>query len=405
MERVFVTGMGVASPLGCDVEIFWERLKQGQSGVSALEGEEFAHLRTRIGARVPPYNEADYYDRKDGRRMSRTSQLALVAAHHAIQQAKLDQIDPVRVGIMIGSSIGGFSASDYFYRDYYRSGRESPFVIPTCMNSGPSSQVSIRYGYQGPLMSVDAACSSAAHSIGYAMAMIRSGIVDVVVTGGADSPFTTGVMAGWCAMRALSERNDSPAAACRPFSADRDGLVLGEGAGVLILESERSARQRQQPMLAEMLGYGATSDGHHITQPIAEGPARAMQAAMADAHLTPDQIDYVNAHGTGTPWNDGTETAAIKLALGDHAYQVPVVSNKSALGHSIAGSGALELIGCVLSLRDQQVPPTINFHVPDPECDLDYVTSGCRHLPMQHIMSNSFSFGGSNAVLIVGVCN
>jgi len=402
MQRVLVTGIGVASPLGCTIETFWTRLTQGHSGVIALEGEEFAGLRTRIGARVTDFREEDYFERKEARRMSRTSQLALIAAHHAVQQANLSDIDRSQVAVLIGSSIGGYSASDHFFRDYYASGRESPFVIPICMNSAPSSHISIRYGFQGPLMAVDAACASAAHAIGYAANLIRAGVVDIAITGGADSPFTTGVMAAWGAMRVLSERNDNPAEACRPFSADRDGLVLGEGAGVLVLESERSVQQRKQPVLAEIIGYGATSDSYHITQPTQEGPARAMQQALNDAKLIPEQIDYINAHGTGTPWNDRTETAAIKTVLGTHAYQIPVVSNKAALGHSIAASGALELIGCILTLRDQTIPPTINYHVPDPECDLDYVTTGCRQKTVCYVMSNSFAFGGSNGAVIIG---
>ncbi len=401
-ERVLVTGMGVASPLGCTIETFWSRLIEGESGAVALDGEEFAHLRTRIGARVTGYREEDYFDRKEARRMSRTSQLALVAVKQAVQQARLMEADPTRIGVIIGSSIGGYSASDYFFKDYYASRKESPFVIPICMNSAPSSSVSIRYGFQGPLMAVDSACASAAHAIGHAIQLIRAGIADIVVTGGADSPFTTGVMAAWCAMRVLSERNDTPAEACRPFSADRDGFVLGEGAGILVLESERSAHQRQQPALAEMLGYGASSDGYHITQPTPEGPTRAMRLALKDAQLAPEQIDYVNAHGTGTPWNDRTETEALKTVFGPRAYQIPVVSNKAALGHSIAASGALELIGSILTLRDQVIPPTINYRVADPECDLDYVTAGCRTAEVHYVMSNSFAFGGSNAALIGG---
>jgi 3-oxoacyl-(acyl-carrier-protein) synthase len=311
-------------------------------------------------------------------------------------------VDYQEVGIMIGSSIGGFSGSDQFFKSFYQRGRLSPFTIPISMNSGPSSNVSIKYRFQGPLLNVDAACATAAQSIGYALSMIRNGILQVAVTGAADSPFAPAVVAAWAALRAISSREDCPSEACRPFSADRDGMVLGEGAGVLILEAESHALNRGIPILAEIKGYGASADSNHLTQPTQDGPAKAMLRALKDAGLDAKDIDYINAHATGTVWNDRNETQAIKEVFGEHAYQIPVVGNKAALGHSIAGSGALELIGCILSLRDQFVPPTINYKVPDPECDLDYVIEGKRSLPLRNVMSNSFAFGGSNAVLIVG---
>jgi 3-oxoacyl-(acyl-carrier-protein) synthase len=328
----------------------------------------------------------------------------MVAAAQAISEAKLDDgvSDPSEVGVLIGSSIGGYSAADSFFNDFYTGGRVSPFTIPISMNSGPASNVSIKYGFQGPLLNVDAACATAAHSIGYTFNMIRSGSLQVAVTGAADSPFSPGVVAAWFALRAISSRDETPAEACRPFSADRDGMVLGEGAGVLILEAESHALRRGIPILAEIKGYGASADSNHLTQPSQHGPVKAMRRALEDAELSPDDIDYINAHATGTVWNDANETKAIKEVYGEHAYQIPVVGNKAAFGHSIAGSGALELIGCILSLRDQVVPPTINYKVSDPECDLDYVTEGRRSLHVHNTMSNSFAFGGSNAVLIVG---
>ncbi len=402
-ESVVVTGMGVASPLGCSVAALWEGLLAGRSGVVALAEPEFAGLRSRIAARVPPFETGSYFDRKEARRMSRASQLALVAAAEAVAQSGLCEggADLDRVGVMIGSSIGGFSAADPFFRDYYQRGRISAFVIPISMNVGPSAQVSIRYGLKGPLFTVDAACASAAHSIAYAFNLIRVGMLPAAVAGGADCPLSRGVVEAWCSMRALSERNDDPAHACRPFSADRDGLVLGEGAGVLVLEAESHARARGAPVLARLAGYGASGDSHHLTQPSQDGPARAMRSALADAGLAPEEIDCINAHATGTRWNDRVETSAIKDAFGAHAYRMPVVANKAALGHSIGGSGALELIASILSLRDQRLPPTINYTTPDPECDLDYVTEGARPHAMRHVMSNSFAFGGSNAALIV----
>jgi beta-ketoacyl-acyl-carrier-protein synthase II len=403
-ERVVVTGMGVSSPLGCNLTDFWEDLLAGRSGVGALEGTIFAGLASNIGGIVQGYEERQYFDSKEARRLSRSSQLGLVAAQQAVSSAGLDgaSVDRSEVGILIGSSIGGYSAAEPAIAGFHAQGRISPFTIPVSMNAGPAANVSIKYGFQGPLVNVDAACATAAHSIGNAFRMIRRGELQAAVTGAADCPFAPAVVAAWSAMRALSTREEAPAEACRPFSADRDGLVLGEGAGVLVLESESHALRRGVPILAEIKGYGASADSNHLTQPNLTGPAMAMSRALADAGLTVEEIDYINAHGTGTEWNDKNETRAIKEVFGERAYRIPVVSNKAALGHSIAGSGALELIGCVLSLRDQLVPPTINYRVPDPECDLDYVAAGKRNLALNNIMSNSFAFGGSNAVLIVG---
>lgn len=403
-EKVVVTGMGVTSPLGCNVAEFWNGLLRGQSGVRSLDGTLFSGMQTRVGAAVWDYNESNFFESKDARRMSRSSQLAIVAAEQAISDAKLDDgnVDYPEVGVLIGSSNGGYSASDQFFKSFYTRKRISPFTIPISMNSGPASNVSIKYGFQGPLLNVDAACATAAHSIGTAFNLVRRGNLQVAVTGAADSPFAPAVVAAWAALRAISSRDDPPAQACRPFSADRDGMVLGEGSGVLILEAESHALRRGVPILAEIRGYGASADSYHLTQPTKDGPVKAIRRALADAGLGSNDIDYINAHATGTEWNDKNETRAIKEVFGARAYEIPVVGNKAALGHSIAGSGALELIGCILSLRDQVVPPTINYSVPDPECDLDYVTEGSRKVQLQHIMSNSFAFGGSNAVLIVG---
>ena len=403
-ERVVVTGMGIASPLGCNLTEFWDGLVAGKSGVRSLEGDIFSGFHTKIGAVVQGYDVSQYFDSKEARRISRSSQLALVAAEQAILTAKLDDGNIVReeIGILVGSSIGGYTAADPFIKTYYEHDRISAFTIPISMNIGPGSNISIKYGFQGPLLNVDAACSTAAHSIGHAFNMIRSGNLQVALTGAADSPFAPAVVAAWSALQAVSKREDTPEEACRPFSADRDGMVLGEGAGILILESESHALSRGVPILAEIKGYGASADSHHLTQPTQQGPVKAMRRALEDADLDLKDIDYINAHATGTQWNDKNETKAIKEVFGERAYEIPVVGNKAAFGHSIAGSGALELIGCILSLRDQIVPPTINYKVPDPECDLDYVTEGKRSLLLRNIMSNSFAFGGSNAVLIVG---
>lgn len=396
--------MGVASPLGCDLAEFWNGLVGGRSGVGFLDGTIFSDVPSKIGAVVRGYEESQYFDSREIRRISRSSQLGLVAAGQAVSGAHLNNgsVELMEVGILVGSSIGGYAASDQFFKSYHSTGRLSPFTIPISMNIGPGANISIKYGFQGILVDVDAACSTAAHSIGYAFNMIRSGMMQLAVTGAADSPFSPAVAGGWLALHAVSKRVDSPAEACRPFSADRDGMVLGEGAGILVLEAESHALRRGSPILAEIKGYGASADSSHLTQPTQKGPVLAMKRAMVDANLTLDDVDYINAHATGTEWNDKNETKAIKEVFGERAYEIPVVGNKAALGHSIAGSGALELIGCILSLHNQIVPPTINYKVPDPDCDLDYVTEGSRKLPLRNIMSNSFAFGGSNAVLIVG---
>lgn len=403
-ERVVVTGMGIASPLGCSVNEFWDALVAGKSAVRSLEGGIHAGMSTGIGAVVDGCEAGKYFDAREARRMSRSSQLGMIAAVQAVSQANLEKgsISRDDVGIMVGSSIGGYSSAANFYETFYATRRLGPLTIPISMNLGPGSNISIRFGFRGPLVNVDAACSTAAHSLGYAFNMIRNGTLQMAVTGAADSPFSPAIVEGWVALRAVSSREDNPAEACRPFSGDRDGMVLGEGAGILILEAESHALKRGVPILAEIKGYGASADSHHLTQPNQQGPALAMRRALNDAGLGIENIDYINAHATGTEWNDANETKAIKEVFGDRAYEIPVVGNKAAFGHSIAGSGAIEMIGCILSLRDQLVPPTINYKVPDPECDLDYVTEGKRSLPLKNIMSNSFAFGGSNAVLIVG---
>jgi 3-oxoacyl-[acyl-carrier-protein] synthase II len=376
--------MGVASPLGCSLDEFWNGLVSGRSGVGTLEGSIFSDLPSRIGGMVRGYEEGKYFDAREARRMSRSSQLGLVAAAQAVVNARLEDnaVDRDEVGVFVGSSIGGYSASDPFFKKYYAENRLSPFTIPISMNIGPGANISIKYGFQGPLVDVDAACSTAAHSIGYAFNMIRREFAGGCHRRGRLPLLTRG---GGCldgAARSL-HRVDCPEEACRPFSADRDGMVLGEGAGILVLEAESHALRRGVPILGEVKGYGASADSSHLTQPTQKGPALAMKRALADAGLTLNDIDYINAHATGTEWNDKNETMAIKEVFGERAYEIPVVGNKAALGHSIAGSGALELIGCVLSLRDQVVPPTINYKVPDPECDLDYVTEGSRKVKLE----------------------
>jgi len=387
-QRVVVTGLGAASPLGCSVRSFWDGLLSGKSGVVALTDLDLSECRTRIGARVAGYDPTLHFSRRDLKRLSLTSQMALVASDEAIKSANLkaDQSDFQRLGVVLGGATGGFVGVESILRTYViEKNISDPLTIPILMNNAPASNISIKFGFKGPLLTVDAACASSPHAIGYAFNMISFGLLPIVLTGGADSSICASLIHAWSKLRALSERNDSPAGACRPFS----------------LESERSALERGARILAEITGYSATSDGYHLTQPSVDGISEAMRLCLNNAGLSPLEIDYINAHATATRWNDKTETAAIKNVFGSRAKDIPVVGIKPAIGHSIAACGALELISCVLSIRDGIVPPTINIKVPDPECDLDYVEEGARKCNVRHAMSNSFAFGGSNAVLVV----
>lgn len=404
MNKVVITGLGVVSPLGMSVKDFWRGLLAGRSGIKRITEFDLSRIKVKIGGMVKGYDPDEHYAKKEQRRISRSTQIALIAAAEAVQDAEIDlgEGDPYRKGVILGTSIAGFTSVEPFFEKYFLEDWEGhPFIIPKVMNNAPASNISIKYGLKGPLLTTDAACASAAHSVGYALHQIRSGGMDVALVGGADSGLSPAVMKAWTKLRVLSSRNDTPEQALRPFSADRDGMVLGEGAGILVLESEAHAKARGAQIYAEITGYGATSDGHHITQPSVDGPAAAIRIALGDAGLNSEDIDYVNAHATGTPWNDNNETTAIKQALGEHAYKIPVVGIKGAVGHSIAATGALELISVALTIKEGCLPPTINVFEPDPECDLDYVTDGPREAKIQHAVSNSFGFGGSNGVIAI----
>ncbi|HET7037442.1 MAG TPA: beta-ketoacyl-[acyl-carrier-protein] synthase family protein [Thermomicrobiaceae bacterium] len=403
-QRVVVTGIGIVSPLGAAVEEFWRASLAGESGVVSITDLDLANCRTKIGARVAGYDPGCHFSARELQRLSFTSQLALVAAHEALTGCGLadDGCRRAAAGVILGTAAGVVDALKPLDRYFFEHNTiRDPLTIPRGMCNAAASNLSIRFGLKGPVMTIDAACASSAHAIGYAYNLIRTGMLSLAVTGGTDSAISELVVYGFSCLRALSERNETPAQACRPFSRDRDGTVLGEGAGILILESEQSALERGAPILAELTGYGATSDGFHLTQPALEGVSEAMRLALADAGLEAADINYINAHGTATLANDKIEAAAIRQVFGDAANDVPVVGIKPAVGHSIGAASAIELISCVLSIRDSFVPPTLNFMVPDPECDLDCVPEGARRREIRHAMSNSFAFGGSNAVLIV----
>ena len=405
-HRVYVTGIGVISPLGLDLPTTWEGITQGRSGVDFLTAFDTEGFDTRFGAEVKGFDPESYLDRKDARRMDRFAQFAAVAAQQACGQAVLEpnREDPYRVAVIVGSGIGGISTLSQQFAVLSERGprRVSPFLIPMMLGDMASAQVSMITGSMGANYCPVSSCSSGADAMGQAWEMLRTGREDVVLAGGAEAPLVPVSVAGFNSLRALSRRNDSPAQASRPFDISRDGFVIGEGAAVFVMESEASAARRNVEPLAEVRGYAATSDAHHLTEPsiTGESAANAMLMALAQAEIDPSEVDYINAHGTSTPLNDKHETKAIKMALGEDAYRVPVSSSKSMTGHLLGAGGALEAAICIMAMRDGVVPPTINLDEPDPECDLDYTPNQARSREIAVSMSNSFGFGGHNSVLV-----
>ena len=403
LESVVITGMGVVSALGTGVDTFWENLRAGETGVRAITAFDVSGRRVQIGAAPVGFDPEARLTPRERDRMSFTSQMAAVAAEEALGQAGLLECEERRAaGVILGSSMSSATASERFYKRFYETGRFSPAVIPMCMINAPASQVAIRFGLHGQLLTVDAACASSTHAIGLAFHLIRTGMQSIVVTGGADAALNPVLLEGWAALRVLSECNDDPEHACKPFSLNRDGFVLGDGAGILVLESASSARARGARILAALHAYGFSSDAHHLTVPHEDGQVAAMERALATAGLAPDAIDHINAHGTGTPINDRVETSATKRVFGDCAPSIPIVSIKGAIGHLLGAAGAVEVIASVLSSMHDCVPPTRNYQESDPDCDLDYVPGGARDVAVRTVLSNSFAFGGSNASVVIG---
>ena len=406
LHRVYITGIGVISPLGLDLPATWEGITQGRSGVNFLTSFDTEGFDTRFGAEVKGFDPESYLDRKDARRMDRFAQFAAVAARQACEQADLDPTgeDPYRVAVVIGSGIGGISTLSQQFAVLSDRGprRVSPFLIPMMLGDMASAQVSMVTGAMGANYCLVSSCSSGADAMGQAWEMVRHGREDIVLAGGTEAPLVPVTVAGFNALRALSRRNDSPAQASRPFDNSRDGFVIGEGAAVFVMESEESAARRNVQPLAELRGYAATSDAHHLTEPsiTGESAANAMLMALAEAEIDPSEVGYINAHGTSTPLNDKHETKAIKMALGEDAYRVPISSSKSMTGHLLGAGGALEAAICIMAMRDGLVPPTINLNEPDPECDLDYTPNQALRREIDVSMSNSFGFGGHNSVLV-----
>ena len=403
-----VTGMGIISPLGLDVTTTWDGIVNGRSGVDLITAFDTEGYDTHFAAEVKGFDPEDYLDRKEARRMDRFAQFAAVAAQQACRQAGLStgDVDPYRVGVIIGSGIGGISTLSQQHEILISRGpkRVSPFLIPMMLGDMASAQVSMVTGSMGANYCAVSSCSSGADALGQAWAMIRRGQEDIVLAGGSEAPVVPVAVAGFNALRALSRFNENPAGASRPFDLHRDGFVMGEGSAVLVLESEESANRRGATILGEIKGYAATSDAHHLTEPMATGEsaARAMGKALDEANVTTSEVDYVNAHGTSTPLNDHHETMAIKVALGEDAYRVPVSSTKSMTGHLLGSGGALEACFCLLAMQNSLIPPTINLAEQDPDCDLDYTPNTARKQELNVSISNSFGFGGHNSVLVFG---
>ncbi|HEX7795425.1 MAG TPA: beta-ketoacyl-[acyl-carrier-protein] synthase family protein [Vicinamibacterales bacterium] len=404
MRRVAITGMGVVSSMGVGLGPFWDGLMASRSGTRRVSLSDPNLLSVQIAAEVPDFDPEKHLTGISIDMLDRFSQFALVAGSEAMRDAclTLEEHEHDRAGVSIGTGVGGATTQDVLYRRYYaeKIARAHPFSIPRTMNSAAASQVGMNYGLRGPGICVSTACASGGHSIGEAFEMIRVGRADVMLAGGADAPITAPVFKVWEAMRVLANPPDA-ATACRPFSRDRQGIVIGEGSGVLVLEDWERARKRGVRIHAELVGYGATADAGHITQPGIDAPAHAIKLALTEAGLRPDQIDYVNAHGTGTRLNDATETTILKRAFGEHAARLAISSTKSMHGHAMGASGAIELIATILGIERSVAPPTINYSEPDPECDLDYVPNEPREMRIGAAISNSFAFGGLNAVLAV----
>jgi len=408
-RRVVITGTGLLTPVGLDVQRSWAALLAGTSGAGPITLFDAGQYAVRFACEVKGFDAGEYMDRKEAKRTDRFSQFAIAASVQAMREAGLDEsrdgIDADRFGVIMGSGIGGINTFEEQHSKLVERGpsRVSPFFVPMFISDIAAGLVSIRYGAKGPNYCTVSACASSAHAVGNAFRSIKHGEADLMLAGGTEASVTGLTVAGFASMTALSERNDSPETASRPFDATRDGFVLGEGAGVMVLEELEHARARGATIIAEVVGYGQTADAYHITAPAegGEGAVRAMRLAMKEAGVGPESVDYVNAHGTSTPANDKNESAAIRTVMGDRARDVIVGSTKSMTGHTLGAAGGIEAVISALVCREGRIPPTINYSTPDPDCDLDYATGGMVERPVRVALSNSFGFGGHNVCLAV----
>ena len=406
-RRVVLTGVGLVSALGLDTESTWSGLLQGKSGVGPITRFDASDFSSRIAAEVKDLDPLDYVDTKNARKMDLFILYAIVASDVAVKNAGLSvtKENAERIGVYIGSGIGGFGTIEAQHTNYLNKGprKISPFFIPASISNLATGQVSIRLGTTGPNSATCTACAAGCHAIGDSFKIIERGAADVMIAGGSEAAITPMGVGGFAAMRALSTRNEEPERASRPFDRDRDGFVIGEGSGIVVLEELEHARRRDAPILAEIVGYGMSGDAHHITAPPEDGSGavRVMRATLEDAGVDPSEVDYINAHGTSTPPNDRIETRAIKTVFSDHAYKVPISSTKSMTGHLLGAAGGLEAGVSALVLQHQIIPPTINLENPDPDCDLDYVPGTAREAEIRYVLSSSFGFGGTNACILL----
>ena len=404
--KVVITGLGAVAPNGNNVDTFWSALIAGESGINTIGSYDTTDHSVTIAGEVKNFDYEDYFDRKTARKLDRFSIFALVAAKEAIKSANLDssKLDPDKIGVILGSGVGGVATLVEQENVLQSRGpkRISPHFVPKMIANIAAGHIAIEWNLKGPNQTIASACASATDAIGIALRLIQAGDADAIITGGAEASVLPLTIAGFANMRALSTRNDDPAAASRPFELNRDGFILSEGSGILVIETEDHAKARNAPILAELSGYGATDDAYHVTQPSegGVGGAKAMQRAIANAGLLPKDISYVNAHGTSTPFNDKNESMAIRTVFGEHANKIKVSSTKSMTGHLLGASGAVEAVASVMAIEQQVAPPTINYHIPDPECDLDYIPNKAQSFEINSVMSNSFGFGGHNGVLV-----
>ena len=407
-NRVVITGLGPVTPIETGKNKFWQSLIQGKCGIDIISYFDTEDYPTRIAAEVKDFDSANYISTKEANRMDKSTQFSIVAAMLALEDSKLKitKKDSYSTGVIIGSGIGGIGTFEKQHKILLEKGpgRVSPFFIPMMISNISAGEIAIKIGAKGPNGVITTACASSTHAIGIAFKLLQQGDAQIILSGGTEAAISPMALAGFCKMRALSIQNDDPRRASRPFDKERDGFIMGEGAGILVLETLQNAKERNANIYAEILGFGMTADAYHITAPAPDGEsaAKAMVIALRDAKIKPSRIDYINAHGTSTPLNDKLETLAIKKVFGRHAYNLKISSNKSMTGHLLGASGGVEAISTALTIKNDIIPPTINYNLPDPECDLDYVPNESEKKIVDYAISNSFGFGGHNGVIVLG---
>ena len=408
INRVVITGIGLVTPIGIGKEEFWQSLIQGKSGIDKISYFDTSEYPTKIAAEVKNFDYMNVISPKEANRMDKSTQFSIVSAMQALEDSKLEvnEKNSYSTGVIIGSGIGGIGTFEKQHKILLKKGprRVSPFFVPMMISNISAGEIAIKIGAKGPNGVITTACASSTHAVGMAFKLLQQGDAQVIISGGTEAAISPMALAGFCKMRALSVQNNEPSRASRPFDNERDGFIMGEGAGILILETLQHAKERNANIYAEILGFGMTADAYHITAPApdGEGAIKAMETALRVAKINPSQVDYINAHGTSTPLNDKLETLAIKKVFGKHAYDLKISSNKSMTGHLLGASGGVEAIATALTIKNNIIPPTINYNSPDPECDLDYVPNKSKKEIINYAISNSFGFGGHNGVIVLG---